>query len=136
LPHAQCVHAAVGLENGEVCFDGGGVGGAVGREGRLVRMVRLRDEVAADRSARLLVKMDIEGSEREVLPDLLPVLPGESTLFLETHFPADLSEQILKPLRDSGFTVGECRRRPDEGSDRLFIDWSLDRGDLSSCSTP
>lgn len=136
LPHAQCVHAAVGLENGEVCFAGGGVGGAVGKEGRVVRMVRLRDQVAADESPRLLVKMDIEGSEREVLPDLLPVLPEECVLFLETHFPADLSEQIVQPLRDSGFTVVECRRRPDEVTDRLFIDWSLDRGDPRSCSTP
>jgi FkbM family methyltransferase len=127
LPNAVCVNAAVGAESGEVLFGGGGVGGSVGKEGSPVRMVRLRDEVAADSSAGLVVKMDIEGSEREVLPDLLPVLPHECSLFLETHFPLETSEAMVERFRQAGFIVRESRRRPEEDSDVLFIDWSLDR---------
>ncbi|MFM6173391.1 MAG: FkbM family methyltransferase [Sphaerospermopsis kisseleviana] len=127
LPDAVCVNAAVGAKNGEVLFGGGGVGGSVGEEGAPVRMIRLRDEVAADGSAGLAVKMDIEGSEREVLPDVLPVLPLECSLFLETHFPLETSEELLKPLREAKFAVVERRRRRDDDSADLFIDWSIER---------
>jgi FkbM family methyltransferase len=127
LPGAVCVNAAVGAKNGEVLFGGGGVGGSVGEEGAPVRMIRLRDELAADGSAGLVVKMDIEGSEREVLPDVLPVLPRECSLFLETHFPLETSEAMVERFRQAGFIVRESRRRPEEDSDVLFIDWTVDR---------
>ena len=126
LPGATCVNAAVGPKNGEVMFSGGGVGGSVCAEGNLVRMLRLRDEISAS-DAGLLLKMDIEGAEREVLPDLLPVLPQECLFFLETHFPEEPSKALVDLCREAGFAAKECRRREEDGSDVLFIDWELQR---------
>lgn len=127
LPAAVCVNAAVGADNGEVFFGGGGVGGSVGEVGNRVRMVRLRDALSAEKSATLLVKMDIEGAERDVLPDILPELPQACELFLETHFPLALSRSLLEPFRREGFSVIECRCRQERDSDVLFIDWELNR---------
>ncbi len=130
LPDAVCVNAAVGPENSEVFFDGGGLGGSVGKVGFRVRMVRLRDELSAADPSTLLVKMDIEGAEHEVLPDIFPVLPQDCSLFLETHFPLRPSEAVLEPFRREGFRVAECRRRQESDSDVLFIDWVLSRPDF------
>jgi FkbM family methyltransferase len=126
-PDAVCVNAAVGAENANVLFEGVGVGGSIGAEGRPVRMVRLRDELAGSGAEGLLLKMDIEGAEREVLPDLLPVLPQECSLFLETHFALGSTEALLGPFCEAGFAIKECRRREEGGSDVLFIDWELHR---------
>jgi FkbM family methyltransferase len=126
-PEAVCVNAAVGAENASVLFEGGGVGGSVGAAGRSVRMVCLRDELTGSGAEGLLLKMDIEGAEREVLPDLLPVLPHECSLFVETHFPPGPSEALVGLFREAGFAVKECRRREESNSDVLFIDWALQR---------
>lgn len=127
LPAADCVNAAVGPENSEVLFGGGGVGGSIGEVGNRVRMVRLCDELSAEKPSTLLLKMDIEGAEHEVLPDILPVLPQDCSLFLETHFPLAPSRSLLEPFRREGFNVTECRSRKDSDSDVLFIDWELSR---------
>jgi FkbM family methyltransferase len=126
-PDAVCINAAVGAENASVLFEGGGVGGSVGAEGCPVRMVRLRDRLTGGDAEGLLLKMDIEGAEREVLQDLLPVLPHECSLFLETHFPPGPSEALVGLFREAGFAVKECRRRKKGNSDVLFIDWTLHR---------
>lgn len=127
LPGASCVNAAVGPKSGEVMFGGGGVGGSVNVKGHLVRMLDLRDEFSGSDAERLLLKMDIEGAERDVLPDILPVLPQSCVLFLETHFPQGPSEALVALFREEGFAVKECRRRKESGSDVLFIDWELRR---------
>lgn len=126
-PDALCINAAVGAESASVLFEGGGVCGSVGAAGRPVRMVRLRDELTVGGAEGLLLKMDIEGAERDVLPDLLPVLPRECSLFLETHFPPGPSEALVGLFREAGFAVKECRRRKESNSDVLFIDWALQR---------
>lgn len=132
LPSAVCVNAAVGQENGEVLFDGGGVGGSVGEVGNRVRMVCLRDELSAERPSMLLVKMDIEGAEREVVPDLLSGLPTTCSLFLETHFVEGEAEILLAPLETAGFSLREVRRRRYKDPKVWFIDWELNRGGLTS----
>jgi len=126
-PEATCINAAVGAENRNVMFDGGGVGGCIGAEGRPVRLMRLREQVSPTDAEVLLVKMDIEGAEREVLPDLLPALPPACSLFLETHFTLGASESLIGSFREAGFMATERRRREESGSDVLFIDWELCR---------
>ena len=126
-PLASRRNAAVGAESSEAYFDGGGVGGSVGAKGKLVTVERRADELATLRSDGLLLKMDIEGAERDVLPDILPELPAHCSLFLETHFPTQYSRELLEPFRASGFSIRECRCRPDEGSATVFIDWALRR---------
>jgi FkbM family methyltransferase len=127
LPDATCLNAAVGSLNGGVLFSGSGVGGSVSAEGNRIRLLRLRDEVPACDRAGLLLKMDIEGAEREVLPDLLPALPQECSFFLETHFPEEPTKALVDLCREAGFVARECRRREEDGSDVLFIDWELQR---------
>lgn len=127
LPEAEGVHAAVGTEDGQVLFSGGGVGGSISESGVAVRMVRLREVQLIKSGESLLLKMDIEGAEREVLPDLLPTLPRECSLFLETHLPPGPSEGLVGLFREAGFVVKECRRRKESDSDVLYIDWVLRR---------
>jgi len=131
LPAAVCVNAAVGVENGEVLFDGCGVGGIVGDVGNRVRMVRLRDELSAEQPSMLLVKMDIEGAEREVVPDFASALPTTCSLFLETHFVEGEAEILLAPLEAAGFSLREIRRRRYKDPNVWFIDWELNRGGVS-----
>ena len=127
LPGAVCVNAAVGPENGEAFFDGGGVGGSIGEVGNRVRVVRLRDELAGERSSTLLVKMDIEGAEREVLADILPLLPQKCSVFLETHFAEEQTRLVIRLLEAVGFHCKCLRVRRDRDSSVSFIDWEATR---------
>ena len=47
--------------------------------------MKLSAAIAEYNHVNLLLKMDIEDGEAEVLPDLLPSLPEETAIFLETH---------------------------------------------------
>jgi FkbM family methyltransferase len=126
LPGAICVNAAVGADNGEVFFDGSGVGGSVGAEGNPVRMVRLRDTEQLRSRERLLLKVDIEGGESELLPDVRLSLPKQCSIFLETHFNDHQTKTLLAPFEEAGFSCREIRRRPD-CSGVSFVDWLVER---------
>ena len=127
LPMATFVNAAVGQANGEALFDGNGVGGSISTSGSPVRMVRVRDEIRCMDKDVLLLKIDIEGGERDLLPDLQSALPGNCTIFLETHFAEKTAEALLAPLRKSGFSCQEVRRHQEAVSGVQFIDWELRR---------
>lgn len=127
LPSAECIHAAVGTKDGQVLFSGGGVGGSVSESGVAVSMVRLRKVQLIKSGESLLLKMDVEGAEIELLPDLLPMLPSPCSIFLESHFNEDDTAALLAPLREAGFSCREIRRRCCEDSGVWFIDWILER---------
>jgi len=59
----------------------------------------------------LLLKMDIEGEERNVLPALLPLLPRQSALFFETHFGEPGWLEIQQLLTQNGFCVEQINSR-------------------------
>jgi len=127
LPAATLVNAAVGQQNGDAMFSGDGVGGSVGSGGSKVQVVRLRDQIQSADCADLLIKVDIEGAEREVLPDAQDALPANCTMFLETHFTDAEAEAILAPLLSAGFSCREVRRHKHGVSGVQFIDWELKR---------
>lgn len=62
--------------------------------------------------ATLLIKMDVEGEERQLIPHLLPVLPHQCALFLETHDGVAAREELVRELSRHDFRVSCRRERP------------------------
>lgn len=58
----------------------------------------------------LLLKMDIEGSERELFPDCVPLLPAKCAVFLETHHGDTYLKQVQEVFQDHGFRFGILKR--------------------------
>ena len=79
--------------------------------GRRVAIVDFRRELHPFRGQPLLLKLDIEGSEEQVLPGCLPVLPQTAAIFLETHRGPDLRERLNQMLEEHGFSVRWLRVR-------------------------
>lgn len=77
----------------------GADGGSVYFEGKKskVNSVRLADLLAAETSVDLL-KLDIEGAENDVLPDIEPQLKKVKNLFLEYHSWASNEQQLDRLL--------------------------------------
>jgi FkbM family methyltransferase len=127
LPDAVCRNEAVGNENSTVCFAGDGVGGSVGTDGVEIGQTRLADLPAIAASRSLLLKMDVEGAEQWILPELLTVLPEKCILLLETHFEDGRSEELIRPYVQSGFKAERVRARKHPFSEIIYEDWVLKR---------
>ena len=127
LPEACCINAAVGVESGEVFFEGDGVGGKVSLAGDSVKQVSLSDAPELASAGRLLLKMDIEGAEEQVLPKLLAALPQTCTILLETHFEEAKTAELVLPYETAGFRARVLRKRKDPDSSVWFMDWELER---------
>lgn len=131
-PGAKAVHAAVGSSDGEVSFEGNGVGGRVQRDGLAAGAVRVREirlggmpSLAAAKN--LLLKLDVEGEEEQILPGLLRSLPSRCTVFLETHGREKEAQDLVRPYRMAGFDVYMRRIRKEEDSHGSFIGWEMKR---------
>jgi len=115
---AEVIEAAVTTDQRPVTFTGAGfgghIGGAIGEGGFSVKSVSLVDILAQHNPARLLLKMDIEGAEKEVLPAVIEHLPPQTVIFLETHHTESDCSRYLAGLRDVGFSEVVIRRRPSE----------------------
>jgi FkbM family methyltransferase len=59
----------------------------------------------------LLLKMDIEGEERNLLPALVPVLPKRTAIFFETHAGEAGWRQAERLLLSNGFQVENINAR-------------------------
>jgi FkbM family methyltransferase len=77
----------------------------------LVKTVALADFIQKMRPASLLLKMDIEGEERNVLPAIISVLPKKTALFFETHAGESGWRDIAKLLSCHGFVVEQINAR-------------------------
>lgn len=128
---AQALAAAVGTRDGTTNFSGDGFGGHVTSEpdrGAItVRVVSLARLLRENKPHRLLLKLDVEGAEREVLPDILPLLPPDTVIFLETHHPEEESQGYLRPCLAAGFTHELIRNRLAPGEPTLFLERMLVR---------
>jgi hypothetical protein len=60
----------------------------------------------------LLLKIDIEGEERKLLPLLIPSLPKMCALFFEWHHQESAFGEIEATLREQGFSVRRNTLRP------------------------
>lgn len=123
----RCENCAVGDRHGQVLFSGHGVGGQVGEEGASIGQIRLGDVKEIARAGSLLLKMDVEGAEETILPDLLPRLPPDCTIWVETHSTEGRARTLLDSCNAAGFEVSMIRARPDPESGVVFIDWKLRR---------
>jgi FkbM family methyltransferase len=105
----QSLQAAVGAAPGRLRFVRGRhmSRGKLGEQGDIEVDVTTLDEVAARFGAPRLVKIDVEGSEIDVLAGA-PKLVGErSAIFaIETHSD-DLRRGCIEVLRTAGYTVKE-----------------------------
>jgi len=127
----EAIPAAVGLAEGTVDFSGSGFGGhmtAAGAVGAItVRLVSLANLLRRLQPQRLLLKLDVEGAEREILPDILPLLPAETVIFLETHHPEAECQCYLQPCLTAGFRHELIRNRRGENEPALFLERMLVR---------
>ena len=122
--------AAVGTSDGTACFSGEGFGGHVNNAseqgGITVEQVSLAGLLRRLKPERLLLKLDVEGAEREILPDILPLLPPHTVIFLETHHEEPVCEQYLRPCCNAGFLLELVRDRmendqPSQFRERMLV---------------
>jgi len=110
---------AVSIRAGEGCFEGGGHNGHLNSEMSdsitiQVQVANLREAIARLSPQRLLLKLDVEGEEDKILPDLLPALPLTSAIFFEWHHGNETLKETEERLRAAGFAVKRCRTREDD----------------------
>lgn len=127
----EAFRLAVGLHSGEVRFTGDGFGGHLANEGEggtiAVEMISLPEVLAKFRPERLVLKMDIEGAEREILPAIAHLLPPQTVIFLETHHEEAVCAQYLQPCLDVGFKHELIRNRAEPGTVALYLERLLIR---------
>jgi FkbM family methyltransferase len=118
--------SAVSVRDGVAQFSGDGCGGRItaGGDGQsaAVPLVDLRRVIAELGPSRLLMKIDVEGEEQVILPQILGALPRTCALFFEWHHGADLFDRAVALLERAGFSVEERRRVVQPDSGETFID--------------
>ena len=82
-----------------------------GEAGMEVAVLDLSSFVSGDAGAALLIKIDIEGEERQLIPHVLPVLPRQCAVFVETHDGATSRDALVEQMVSYGFEVSELRVR-------------------------
>jgi hypothetical protein len=87
-----------------------------------VQAIRLSEFVGNLRSERILLKLDVEGEEKVILPDLIPRLPQRCALFLEWHHREPDFVEVEERLRSEGFVVTRCRSRFQGYEDFVYLD--------------
>ena len=130
----EAIPAAVGTSDGTVRFSGDGFGGhmaAADAESSItVKLVSLANLLRREQPQRLVLKLDVEGAEREILPDILALLPPQTVIFLETHHEEAECEAYLQPCLDAGFAHTLVRNRLKENEPTLFLERMLVRNAL------
>jgi FkbM family methyltransferase len=118
LVQVEIVAAAVSDTDGETSFTAGlGVGSAITSTAMMsgtlitVKAVRLSEYLRGLKTRALVMKMDIEGAEEQVLPDVIGVLPAETAIFFETHGGDDSWHALSRILTEAGFVVEQQRVR-------------------------
>lgn len=118
--------SAVSIRDGVAQFAGGGCGGhltgAGGAESVGVPVVDLRRAIAGLNATHLLLKIDVEGEEQVILPEIIGSLPRICAIFFEWHHGADSFRRVAATLEASGFSVAERRRVVQPESGEVFID--------------
>jgi len=87
-----------------------------------VQAIRLSEFVGNLQSERILLKLDVEGEEKVILPDLIPRLPQRCALFVEWHHRERDFAEVEEQLRSEGFFVKRCRSRFQGYEDFVYLD--------------
>ncbi|HEY6112415.1 MAG TPA: FkbM family methyltransferase [Chthoniobacterales bacterium] len=86
----------------------------------VVRTVDLATCVRERAPGSLLLKVDVEGAEKFLLPAILDALPSKTAMFFETHHGEPAREEIYSLLRTNGFAV-RCFRVREPYADSFAV---------------
>lgn len=128
--NATVLEGVVAAGEGTVHFSGNGFGGAITPDSSgvsTVQVIDIKKLLYANESKPLILKMDIEGAEAEVLPQIVPLLPPKCVVFLETHHSREVTDEYMKPLAEAGFALELIRTRPIPEDGGEYIEWILIR---------
>jgi FkbM family methyltransferase len=123
----QVIEAAVATWDGVAGWvlgesNTGRLSDSLGADGGKVRTIDLAGALRSYRNLRMVMKMDIEGEERSVLPHVIRELPVKCALFFETHTGEGAWIEIRGLLEQHGFHVARTRHRGE------FSDGFAERG--------
>ena len=113
---------AVSNRAGKRFFSGGGLGGslvtkAVEPAAIQVDVTNLCGLIRSLSSHRVLLKLDVEGEEKDLLPEIVPLLPQTCGVFFESHHGEENFEELEQLFKTAGFLVTRAATR-----DKRFID--------------
>jgi FkbM family methyltransferase len=117
---------AVSNRAGEMSFSGVGLGGSLVSEVGEAACVRVQvanicEVVTLLSPRRLLLKLDVEGEEDRILPDLVPLLPPTCAVFFESHHGNEGYKQLKDLFCRSGFVVQAGSIRNDTFIDAVAL---------------
>jgi FkbM family methyltransferase len=124
----ECHQAAVGLHEEKVNLKDKGVGTSPANpdeESFSARMVTLDEKVIFNKDAKLVLKIDIEGEEKNLLPEIVSQLSGRSVILLETHQPLNEVKNYATSSLRAGFSWSLLRYREMPEFGGPFADWIL-----------
>ena len=128
LQQLKVVEAAVSTYDGEASFDiqaasfGGKLIADTGNNEYKVKVVDLIPFLPKHKQSKLLLKIDIEGEEVQLLPNILSELPECTFIFLETHHGVEACQELTQLLEAHQFSVTITRI-----TDGMYIDLSASR---------
>lgn len=115
--------AAVGKSTGWACFDSaGGMGHLSDSGGLRVPVIDLPKLLASIPSERCVIKMDIEGAEMELLPEVLAVVSGSAAVLVELHSGGEDCLRLERECAALGFSHTRMRERIVEENGMHFVD--------------
>jgi len=112
----RLIKAAVSTEDGEGWFyredsNSGHLTREPHQRQQRVPLVNLLHEARRWTGRRLLLKMDIEGMEREVLPHVVGHLPRQCAIFFEVHGGPQVWDELSNIASQAGFGITITRQR-------------------------
>lgn len=122
----ECHQAAVGLHAEIVELKDKGVGTSRANtddESFTARMAALDEEVIFDKNAKLVLKIDVEGEEKSLLPKIAPQLSKSSVILIETHQSLDEIKNYAYNSLQEGFQWNLLRYREMPEFGGPFADW-------------
>lgn len=129
----ECHQAAVGNVSENVGFKDKGIGTSRAKaeeDSFPARIVPLDAKMKFNRDTKLVLKMDIEGEEKQILPRIVPLLPQKTVILLETHHPLDEVKSYARDSLEAGFQWNLLRYREIPAYGGPFADWIVTSPDI------
>jgi FkbM family methyltransferase len=118
------VEAVAGKESCYVDFDASSGMGYVSSCENSIRVsaIDLASLIKSFSAFSLLLKMDIEGGEKDLLPIILPCLPYINSVYVELHGTLSECEKMLEVISSYGFEIHSSKHRQSEDAIQHYID--------------